>query len=52
MLLDRRLVAEAVEHHLRLLAAKAVAMPRPMPLVEPVTMATLSLSMKFLRQDG
>src|SRR5512145_2631209 len=30
-------------------AARAWAMPRPMPLVEPVTMAVLPFSMRLLR---
>ena len=44
-------IAEAVEHDVRALARQALAMPRPMPLVEPVTRAVLPLSMTFLRVE-
>ena len=39
--IDLARVAEAVEHHIHAAAAKARAMPSPMPLVEPVTIADL-----------
>jgi hypothetical protein len=45
------MVAKAIQNNVGALLAKALAMPKPMPLVEPVTSAVLPFSMVVLRMN-